>query len=89
MVAYIGNRPNCHYLTGGERSPAAYTAHQAVTLGDLYEQRTCGLGYVGICGMTDDGRECAVYVEQHRAMTGIGAQRLECINERGSFRHDL
>ncbi len=63
MVADVGNRSDRDDLTGRGRTTPADAADNAIALGDLDQQRACGLGDVRVGGVPDDRRQGAVDVE--------------------------
>ena len=88
VVAHVGDRPDCDDLARGRCAAAADAAHEPVALGDLDQERTGGLGNVGVVGVAHDRGKRAVDVEQHGGAGGIGTQRLQCLHKRGGGGHD-
>ena len=81
----------CRSPRFGAQRPSTATAHTAdypVALGNLNQQRTRGLGHVGVIGMPDDRRKCAVDIKQNCGVGGIGAQRLQRLHEGGGRGHE-
>ena len=89
MVADVGDRADRDDLPRRRRPPSAHACHDAVALGDLDQRYASGLGDLGVIGVPDDGRQCAVDVQQDGGPGRIDPQGLQRFGERSGGGHDF